>query len=55
VDKKGKETMYDIEEKINFSVFPGLQVPTTLLAPSISGSGVYRADIRSFHLSAPAL
>mmetsp|Transcript_16664 Transcript_16664/g.31175 ORF Transcript_16664/g.31175 Transcript_16664/m.31175 type:complete len:499 (+) Transcript_16664:2-1498(+) len=25
VDKKGKETMYDIEEKINFAVFPGLQ------------------------------
>ena len=27
VDKKtGAESMYDIEEKINFSVFPGLQV-----------------------------
>lgn len=26
VDKKGKETHYDIENKINFSVFPGLQV-----------------------------
>lgn len=25
-DKKGKEIMYDIEDKINFSVFPGLQV-----------------------------
>jgi glycine hydroxymethyltransferase len=25
VDKKGKETMYDLEEKINFSVFPGFQ------------------------------
>lgn len=25
VDKKGKEIMYDIEDKINFSVFPGLQ------------------------------
>lgn len=26
VDKKGKEIMYDMEDKINFSVFPGLQV-----------------------------
>jgi glycine hydroxymethyltransferase len=27
VDKKsGKEIPYDIEDKINFSVFPGLQV-----------------------------
>jgi glycine hydroxymethyltransferase len=26
VDKKGKEVMYDLEDKINFSVFPGLQV-----------------------------
>jgi glycine hydroxymethyltransferase len=25
VDKKGNETMYDLEEKINFSVFPGFQ------------------------------
>jgi len=25
VDKKGKETMYDLEDKINFSVFPGFQ------------------------------
>jgi hypothetical protein len=25
VDKKGNEIMYDIEDKINFSVFPGLQ------------------------------
>lgn len=25
VDKKGAEVMYDIEDKINFSVFPGLQ------------------------------
>lgn len=25
VNKKGVETMYDLEEKINFSVFPGLQ------------------------------
>lgn len=25
VDKKGKEIMYDMEDKINFSVFPGLQ------------------------------
>jgi glycine hydroxymethyltransferase len=25
VDKKGVETMYDLENKINFSVFPGLQ------------------------------
>merc|ERR1719201_2298727 len=25
VDKKGKETEYDLEDKINFSVFPGLQ------------------------------
>lgn len=25
-DKKGKEIMYDMEDKINFSVFPGLQV-----------------------------
>lgn len=25
VDKKGKEILYDIENKINFSVFPGLQ------------------------------
>lgn len=28
-DKKGKEIPYDIEEKINFSVFPGLQVGVT--------------------------
>jgi len=27
VDKKsGKEVLFDIEDKINFSVFPGLQV-----------------------------
>ncbi len=25
VDKSGKETMYNLEEKINLSVFPGLQ------------------------------
>lgn len=25
VDKKGNETMYDLDEKINFAVFPGLQ------------------------------
>ncbi|GMI31622.1 hypothetical protein TrRE_jg6442 [Triparma retinervis] len=25
VDKKGKEHMYDIEDKLNFAVFPGLQ------------------------------
>lgn len=25
VDKKGKEIMYDIEDKLNFAVFPGLQ------------------------------
>lgn len=25
VDKKGKEIMYDLEDKINFSVFPSLQ------------------------------
>lgn len=25
-DKKGNDIMYDIEDKINFSVFPGLQV-----------------------------
>ena len=25
VDKKGKEVMYNIEDKINFAVFPGLQ------------------------------
>ena len=25
VDKKGKETMYDLEEPIDFAVFPGLQ------------------------------
>jgi len=25
VNKKGKEVMYDLEDKINFSVFPGLQ------------------------------
>ncbi|XP_056316661.1 serine hydroxymethyltransferase, mitochondrial [Danio aesculapii] len=25
VDKKGKEIMYDLEEKVNFSVFPSLQ------------------------------
>jgi hypothetical protein len=25
VDKKGKEIMYDMDNKINFSVFPGLQ------------------------------
>lgn len=24
-DKKGKEIMYDLEDKINFSVFPSLQ------------------------------
>ena len=25
MDKKGKEVMYNIEDKINFAVFPGLQ------------------------------
>lgn len=25
VDKKGKEIMYDLEDKVNFSVFPSLQ------------------------------
>merc|ERR1719230_1415247 len=25
VDKKGKETMYDLDNSINFAVFPGLQ------------------------------
>jgi glycine hydroxymethyltransferase len=25
VDKKGVEKMYDLEDKINFAVFPGLQ------------------------------
>ncbi|KTG03413.1 hypothetical protein cypCar_00033533, partial [Cyprinus carpio] len=25
LDKKGKEVMYDLEEKVNFSVFPSLQ------------------------------
>ena len=25
VDKKGAPVMYDLEDKINFSVFPGLQ------------------------------
>ena len=25
VNKKGVETMYDLEDKINFAVFPGLQ------------------------------
>lgn len=24
-DKKGKEIMYDLEDKVNFSVFPSLQ------------------------------
>ena len=24
-DKKGKETMYDLEDKVNFAVFPALQ------------------------------
>lgn len=24
-DKKGKEILYDLEEKVNFSVFPSLQ------------------------------
>jgi glycine hydroxymethyltransferase len=27
-NKKGENTMYDLESKINFSVFPGLQVDT---------------------------
>ncbi len=26
-DKKGKDIMYDLEDKINFAVFPGAQVP----------------------------
>ena len=30
VTKKGKEIMYDLEDKINFSVFPGLQVTYSL-------------------------
>ena len=25
VDKKGREIMYDLEDKVNFSVFPSLQ------------------------------
>lgn len=25
MDKKGRETMYDLEDKINFAVFPSLQ------------------------------
>ena len=25
-NKKGKDIMYDLEDRINFSVFPGLQV-----------------------------
>lgn len=25
MDKKGKEIMYDLEDKVNFSVFPSLQ------------------------------
>lgn len=25
-DKKGKDIMYNLEDRINFSVFPGLQV-----------------------------
>lgn len=31
-DKKGHEVKYDIEDKINFAVFPGLQV--TFLVPA---------------------
>ena len=30
VDKKGAPVMYDLEDKINFSVFPGLQVTYSL-------------------------
>ena len=26
VDKKGKETLYDLGDKIDFAVFPGMQV-----------------------------
>ena len=33
-DKKGKEVMYDLDNKINFSVFPGLQV-RCLLCPCL--------------------
>lgn len=25
-DKKGKDIMYDLEDRINFAVFPGMQV-----------------------------
>jgi hypothetical protein len=28
-DKKGNPVMYDLEDKINFAVFPGLQVRRT--------------------------
>ena len=32
VDKKGKEVMYDMDSKINFSVFPGLQARRSLVS-----------------------
>ena len=31
VDRNGKEVLYDFENKINMSVFPGLQVPIFFL------------------------
>ena len=31
-DKKGKDIMYNLEDRINFSVFPGLQVRPGLLS-----------------------
>ena len=30
-DKKGNQIMYDMEQKINFSVFPGLQARPSIL------------------------
>ncbi len=35
VTKKGVEVMYDIDKKIDFSVFPGLQVPHHCLPVSV--------------------
>ena len=32
-DKKGNKIMYDIEQKINFSVFPGLQAKPCHILP----------------------
>ena len=52
VDKKGKEIMYDMEDKINFSVFPGLQVRDCLCPsffPFLFLSGV------SHNISKPSL